>query len=204
MKGQQRVIVENVQPVVDGGIYPAKRTVGERVDVTASIFADGHDHVRAEVLYKYGASGAWVSVEMQPGVNDVWSASFYVPQKGSYYFVVEAWVDHLDTWFDGIKKKIAAKLDVKVELAEGGAFLKAVGKSETQLASWAEILTSATKSKEAVEIVLSQKFQAAVIAHPLRQFVNRTPKELEIRVEHSKALFSTWYELFPRSSFFLE
>jgi starch synthase (maltosyl-transferring) len=33
--GQIRVIIENVQPQVDGGLYPAKRTIGERVDVTA-------------------------------------------------------------------------------------------------------------------------------------------------------------------------
>jgi starch synthase (maltosyl-transferring) len=51
-RGQSRVIIENVQPLVDGGLYPARRTVGERVDVTADIFGDGHDHIRAEVLCK--------------------------------------------------------------------------------------------------------------------------------------------------------
>ena len=27
-KGQSRVVIENVQPQVDGGFYPSKRTVG--------------------------------------------------------------------------------------------------------------------------------------------------------------------------------
>jgi len=35
--GKKRVIIENIQPVVDHGLFPAKRTVGERVDVTAAI-----------------------------------------------------------------------------------------------------------------------------------------------------------------------
>ena len=42
-----RVIVEHVRPEIDGGRFPVKRTVGERVDVTADIFADGHDVVAA-------------------------------------------------------------------------------------------------------------------------------------------------------------
>src|SRR4029453_1840369 len=42
-----RVIVEHVRPEIDGGRFPIKRTIGERVDVTADIFADGHDVVVA-------------------------------------------------------------------------------------------------------------------------------------------------------------
>ena len=54
LRGQSRVIIENVQPQVDEGLYSAKRSVGERVDVTADIFSDGHDHIRAQMLYKKG------------------------------------------------------------------------------------------------------------------------------------------------------
>ena len=41
------MIVEHVRPEIDGGRFPIKRTIGERVDVTADIFADGHDVVAA-------------------------------------------------------------------------------------------------------------------------------------------------------------
>jgi hypothetical protein len=65
-RGQSRVIIENVQPQVDAGLYPAKRTVGERVDVTADIFGDGHDHIRAEVLLQKGrCTTEWHTVEME-------------------------------------------------------------------------------------------------------------------------------------------
>src|SRR6266516_3598903 len=43
----RRVIVEHVRPAIDGGRFAIKRTVGERVDVSADIFADGHDVVAA-------------------------------------------------------------------------------------------------------------------------------------------------------------
>ena len=39
-------------PEVDGGRFPAKRTVGETVTVEADIFADGHDAVAAVLKYK--------------------------------------------------------------------------------------------------------------------------------------------------------
>ncbi|MDH4058942.1 MAG: DUF3416 domain-containing protein, partial [Cyclobacteriaceae bacterium] len=103
INGQHRVIIENVQPEVDRGLYPAKRTVGERVDVTADIFADGHDHVRADVLYKKEGSKNWNRVEMNQLGNDGWAASFHITEKAPYVFTVEAWVDHFETWHDGIK-----------------------------------------------------------------------------------------------------
>src|SRR5688572_15764176 len=119
MNGKQRVIIENVQPVVDGGRYPVKRTVGERVDVSAHIFGDGHDHIRARLHYKKTADAAWSHAVMKQGYNDEWSASFSVKETGTYKFKVSAWIDHFDSWFDGFRKKTTAKLDVRVGLMEG-------------------------------------------------------------------------------------
>src|SRR5258708_949836 len=42
-----RVVIEHVRPAIDSGRFAIKRTVGERVDVSADIFADGHDIVAA-------------------------------------------------------------------------------------------------------------------------------------------------------------
>jgi starch synthase (maltosyl-transferring) len=49
-------------------------------------------------------------------------------------------------------------------------------------------------------LVLSNEFEQVVHEHPLREFETRFPKELRVIVEFPKALFSTWYELFPRSA----
>src|SRR6267154_1044900 len=92
-EGKTRIIIENVQPVVDFGKYPTKRTVGERVDVTAHIFADGHDHIRASVMYKKEQDKAWNDLPLQPTFNDERIASFTVKEEGNYIFAIEAWID---------------------------------------------------------------------------------------------------------------
>ena len=40
---RRTVVIEHVAPVVDGGRYPVKREVGDRVEVSADIFKEGHD-----------------------------------------------------------------------------------------------------------------------------------------------------------------
>src|SRR5687768_10906970 len=133
IKGQSRVIIENVKPQVDEGLYPAKRTVGERVDVTADIFCDGHDHIRARLLYKKEGESKWKEVEMLHVMNDVWQASFYVNEKGIFRFTLQAWIDHFDTWYDGFRKKAEAHVDVHVELQEGVQFLKTLSSGNESL-----------------------------------------------------------------------
>jgi starch synthase (maltosyl-transferring) len=48
----RRVIIDDVQPSIDGGRFPIKRTPGEWVRVTAVIFADGHDVLAGVLKYR--------------------------------------------------------------------------------------------------------------------------------------------------------
>ncbi len=198
--GKSRVIIENIQPVVDGGLYPAKRTVGERVDVTASIFGDGHDHIRAEILYKKEGAAHWNVQEMTPTYNDDWKASFYTTEQGKYIFTVRAWIDHFDTWYDGFKKKAHAKVDVHVELAEGAIFLRRLGEKDTKLQNLAKKLEAKDRYADAIEAVLSKEFASVVHENPLRENETQSEKEFTVLVESKKSNFSAWYEFFPRSS----
>ncbi|MFM9840808.1 MAG: alpha-1,4-glucan--maltose-1-phosphate maltosyltransferase [Cyclobacteriaceae bacterium] len=201
MQGKSRVIIENVQPVVDGGLYPAKRTIGETVQVSASIFGDGHDHIRASVLYKKVEVTKWNSIELQPTYNDEWQAAFKVEEQGKYVFTIHAWIDHFDTWYDGFKKKAAAKVDVKVELMEGAVFLKTLTENgKPNLLNLATKLENTSKHQEAIELVLSDGFAQIVKDYPLKENETKLDEEIEIVVEHAKANFSAWYEFFPRSS----
>jgi starch synthase (maltosyl-transferring) len=198
--GKSRVIIENVQPSVDGGLYPAKRTVGERVDVTANIFGDGHDHIRANVLYKKENADNWTAVELLHSFNDEWSASFTVMETGRFVFTVEAWIDHFETWYDGFKKKAAAKVDVRVELLEGDIFLKTVGKGNKELLAKAKKLEDKDHYHDSISWVLSKEFEEIVHRFPLRENETTYQQELIIVVEKKDVLFNTWYEFFPRSS----
>src|SRR6187549_2477265 len=161
LRGQSRVIIENVQPQVDEGLYPAKRTVGERVDVTADIFSDGHDHIRAKLLYKKEGESKWKEAEMNPGMNDEWWASFSVEEKGIYRFTLQAWVDHFDTWYDGFKKKSNAAVDVHLELLEGANILKALASENSSLKTISKKLEGDYAA--AVAFVMGNEF--SVIVH---------------------------------------
>jgi len=198
--GKKRVIIENVQPVVDGGLYPAKRTIGERVDVTAAIFGDGHDHIRASLLYKKETGGTWNETPMNPTFNDEWLASFYVEEKGNYFFTIHAWIDHFDTWYDGFKKKANAKVDVKVELMEGAEMLRKLGEKDQSLISLARKLENKTHYVESIDLILSHDFAKVVNDNPLKEIFTSLDVEYPIVVESLKANFSSWYEFFPRSS----
>lgn len=169
------------------------------MDVTAAIFGDGHDHIRASILYKKD-KGEWKEVPMHPTFNDEWKASFYVEEKGFYFFTVHAWVDHFETWYDGFKKKANAKVDVKVELMEGAILLRKLGEKDSELISKARRLEDTAHYAEAIELVLSPEFGTIVINHPLKENVTEAGVEYPVLVEHVKANFSSWYELFPRSS----
>jgi starch synthase (maltosyl-transferring) len=199
--GKQRVIIENVQPLVDGGLYPAKRTVGESVNVSASIFGDGHDHVKAQLLYMKKGTSKWNVAELTPTYNDEWNGSFKVEEKGIYVFTIRAWIDHFDTWYDGFKKKANAKIDVSVELQEGAIFLNRVaGKKNKILLDLARTLESKENYASAIELVLTQRFADIVHQYPLMENETTFEQEIEVIVEHKKANFSAWYEFFPRSA----
>jgi hypothetical protein len=49
------------RPAVDGGRYPVKRCVGDRVEVSVDVFRDGHDLLRAVVRYRGPGSRRWRS-----------------------------------------------------------------------------------------------------------------------------------------------
>lgn len=198
IQGTSRVIIENVQPFVDGGIYPAKRTVGEQVDVTADILGDGHDHIRARVLFKKSTESAWHETEMRHLGNDFWKGTFDTTEKGIYHFKVTAWIDHFDTWYDGFKKKAAANIDVRLELREGVVYLKTLETRRLRLSH--AIARLEGNYDEAIAYVRSDEFAHLVHEHPLIDHATTTVREYEVVVEHKRVNFTAWYELFPRSA----
>ncbi|MEN6385932.1 MAG: maltotransferase domain-containing protein, partial [Phycisphaerales bacterium] len=78
IEGQKRVVIENVRPQIDNGLFAVKRVIDEKVIVKADIFADGHDHIDAELLYRHQSSGNWQRAKMEFVVNDEWTGTFRV------------------------------------------------------------------------------------------------------------------------------
>src|SRR5260370_41638445 len=68
----RRVVIEGLEPEIDGGKYPIKRTVGERVVVEADNHADGNDGLSAVGFYRRDQETSWRGAGIRPLVNDRW------------------------------------------------------------------------------------------------------------------------------------
>jgi starch synthase (maltosyl-transferring) len=202
--GRKRVAIDFVGPQVDCGRFPIKRAAGETVKVVAHAFADGHDRIRVELLHRRKEQTEWTVVTMAYEVNDEWSGSFGVTELGAYLYTVRAWVDYFRTWQDDLQKKLEAGQDVAVELRMGADTLRqtarraAPAEAET-LAGWAALLESAHGSGSAVALALGEELGGMMDRYPDRAEATTYHTELAVMVDRPKAVFSTWYELFPRS-----
>ncbi len=207
--GLQRVVIEAVEPELDGGRFSIKRVTGESVIVEADIFADGHDHVAAVLLYRWAGEAEWISVPMTPLGNDRWQAEFPCSSLGEYRYTIEAWPDTIETWRADLLKRIEAGQDISVDLLIGAQLIEAAasranGADSDRLFRWASILRDPPGDEYRDEYRKAAAVREDLLEiarhYPDRRFVTRYEKELTVLVDREKARFSTWYELFPRST----
>ena len=204
MQNQKRVVVDYVSPQVNGGEFHIKRVVNQIVNVNAHVLVDGHDIIAASVLYKHEGEKKWQEVRMQLDNNDEWFASFSVKKQGFYDYKVEGWVDYALNWQHGISCKIADKQNVKSELLEGVFYIKSIlakvsASENIYLKSLENIFSDAKMYDKAVAEAKSKKLQNIFYKYPVKEFANSS-KIYKVYVDRLKALFSTWYEFFPRST----
>jgi starch synthase (maltosyl-transferring) len=200
-----RVIIEGVEPEIDGGRFPAKRTVGEEVVVGADIFADGHDSLAAVVRYRHASTSSWSEAPMTPLVNDRWTGSFRVTQMGRYEFTLEAWVDRFASWCKELSKKAGAGQDVASELLEGAELVRrtadrAGGADGDWLRLQADALARGTDQAVRVQTALDPALVTVMARHADRGGGLVYPRALPVRVDRERARFGSWYEMFPRSA----
>lgn len=200
----KRVVIENIRPQIDCGAFPIKRVVGEKVVVEADIFADGHDSVSANLLYKAQNEKDWNEISMTLLENDRWRGEFLVEKIGNYYYTIEGWVDYFKEWQKGFKKKFEAGYDTKVELLMGADLIDdslgiAPSKDRKRLKEFGNILKG-TNLEEGISIALGDELAELMEKNPDKASATRFEKELRVVVDRPRALFSAWYERFPRST----
>src|SRR6266550_3841911 len=121
-----RIQIQRVTPQIDCGRHPVKRAEGDRVDVTALIFRDGHETLGAVVRYKQAGATRWREEPMTALGNDEWSGSFVVDTCGSWCYRIEAWVDRVASFQEELRRKLdSGQSDVTAELREGAVLLGA-------------------------------------------------------------------------------
>ncbi|MEO6807093.1 MAG: alpha-1,4-glucan--maltose-1-phosphate maltosyltransferase [Edaphobacter sp.] len=217
VEGRKRVVIEEVQPQVDCGRYPAKRILGDTVTVTAAIFGDGHDHVSAQLLYRHSSEADWRYTPLTPLTNDLWTAVFTVDKLGDWIYTIEGWVDHFATWCADLRKRIAAQnastassstsqsQDFPLALLSGAIMLGRIARHAKGADS--KLLTDAASNLDRLaedkvgtyEFPLSEEIVALAAQHPDLTFATRYRQELHLWVDRERARYSAWYELFPRS-----
>ncbi len=203
-EGRYRVVIEGMEPEIDGGRFPIKRTRGEKVVVEADIFADSHDALSCVVLHRKDGDPRWEDHPMFFLINDRWRGEFTVPQVGNYYYTVQAWVDHFKSWRQGLVKKFDAGHDVSVDLLAGGdlveeASRRAAGSDGKKLKKVALALRSDQETSDRVRIALDEELAELMAKYADRELSTTYGKELVVVVDRAGARFSAWYEMFPRS-----
>lgn len=219
-EGRRRVIIEEVYPEIDCGRYPAKRVIGDTVEVTAAIFGDGHDHVAARLLYRHASEQSWQSTRFEPLTNDKWRATFPVDRIGSWEFTIEAWIDHFETWSHDLIKRLAAQPDPKnptpqttqqdipLALRIGanhldGATSRAKGADAEKLnAAAVRFRELADEALPFYDSPITPELETLAAKYPDFSYATKLERKLPAWVDRERARFSSWYELFPRSCSF--
>jgi len=201
----RRVVIEGVRPEVDEGRYPGKAALGTNVLVEADVYADGHDKLAADLLYRREDESGWTRVPMEELVNDRWRARFPAAQMTSYVFTIEGWVDHFGSWQRDLAKKVDAEQDVSLELLVGAKLIEdglqfASEKDARLLREVAAKLVAKTAVETRVKTGLDQELGARMRSAVDMRPATRYQRELKVKVDPARAGFSAWYEMFPRSA----
>ncbi|WP_095158834.1 alpha-1,4-glucan--maltose-1-phosphate maltosyltransferase [Pseudomonas sp. Irchel 3E13] len=198
-----RVVIENTSPVLDAGLFPVKTEVGKTVTVNSSVFADGHDVLAVTLNWRQARSRRWHSIPMVALGNDRWQAAFSVNEVGRHLFLIEAWIDGYATYCHDLEKKFSAGVDIALELKEGRLHLehgaeRSAGPLREQLLTIAKRLRKGLPAQAQVELLMAAPTRVLMAQAEPRSYLSRSP-EFPLEVERERAVFASWYELFPRS-----
>ena len=206
----ERIPITDVSPVVERGHYPVKAVVGESFTVSATAFREGHDAIGCGVVLT-GPDGAdrrlvrMVSTD----VPDRYEACVTSDAPGVWSYRIEAWADPYATWRHAAEIKIAAEIDVELMLLEGALVLERAaeklpeaGDGQPALRVLSAAATAASDQTRPVQVRLaaltSPDIDAVLERFPLRELVS-AHGPLPLYVDRERALYGSWYELFPRS-----
>jgi len=151
-------VIENLQPVVDGGRFPVKAIPGEIIEVTADIFRDGHEKCEASLLFRKQGAEKWMRMPMEFVDNDLWRGRFAPSEAGEWEYLIEARtlghsssreIPYVDT---PIRSEKPARLRVDSPLAEFSAWYemwaRSQGKDGNKSATFADMTERLTEIKD--------------------------------------------------------
>ncbi|WP_416046548.1 maltotransferase domain-containing protein [Propioniciclava soli] len=208
-RGFGRIPVTKVSPVIEGGAYPAKAVVGEAVPIRAKVFREGHDAVNASVVLT-DPDGNETRHPMKPVAPrglDPWEAWVRFDTEGPWTFRVEGWSDPWGTWLHNAETKLPAGVDVELVCLEGRDLMERTARAAEQagepveasiLRATAQLMIPQRPVADLLDVAAGSGLARAMELHGPRELVSPTA-DFPVFVDRKRALFSSWYEFFPRS-----
>jgi starch synthase (maltosyl-transferring) len=201
-----RIPVLDVTPQLEGGTYPTKAAVGEPFEVSALVIREGHDAHAAEVVLIDPEGGRRPPLLMRrdPAEADRYRATVVADVEGAWGFEIHGWSDPYATWHHHAEIKVPAGIDTELMFTEGALLMEKAaadldGEDATVLLDAAKALRD-TDRPDAVRLAAGSSAEVVDVlaAHPVRELVT-VAGPFPFFVDRRRALYSSWYEFFPRS-----
>jgi starch synthase (maltosyl-transferring) len=209
---QGHVIIERMEPRIDGGRYRAKAVVGDEVEVSADIYRDGAAVLQAVIRYRGPSSRRWQEAPMRQADNDRWVGTFPPDKIGVWRYTVEAWTDRFATWRRDLIKRLDAGQEVDVELEEGALMMEArlgavPSSRRKKLQAAIDAVRAERPSRKGdgtgappASAVVDPEIESIMTTYANRSDSTVASPALELFVDRERARFGAWYEFFPRST----
>ncbi len=203
---EERLAIEGVSIEIDGGRFPAKAVAGRPHAISVDVFSDGHDSIDACLVVSRAGGDSSDETMMTFVGNDRWTVSVVFPENAFYECSIQAWRDLFATWRKDTAKKLAADVDIELELEEGRQLIEAAaGRDGRGSAGDRAALKDALK-RDRSHSDHRERFALlgdAGLAEIMRRTTPRTNltryKTIRVFADREAAAFSAWYELMPRS-----
>ena len=214
------IVIENIQPQIDAGRFAIKRVQGDRVEVSADIFRDGHELLKACIVYRLLPHAEtpdlsqphkaklrakhWLEQPLTNTPNDCWNGHFGVDEVGPWTFSVLAWTDTFSSWRAALKKKFQAGQKLDLDLREGAELIrhyarKARGQDKKDMLVLATQLEAGDDDKKSFSLAQHPRLIELMTRNDPRDDATIYPWSLPVWVDRRRAQYGAWYEMFPRS-----
>ena len=198
-----RVVINAVRPLTPDRVSPAKGAVGHALEISANVFADGHDLLAGRVRWR-AVDGAWLDAAMTPLGNDRFTATVLPARLGAHEFVVEGWIDEHASWRQRTAAKLVAGQDVSADLEEGARLLEGErDRLPTALRAQATRVVARLRATSLGDTERAAPALDGALADAVSRLPHRTQTTASgpwsVWVDRERAAVGAWYELFPRS-----
>ena len=222
-----RIVVMDVTPSAEQGMFPARVELGEPFEVTAQVFIEGRTKVGATAVLRNPRGREMQRAAMtcaNPGL-DRWTVMLQAGehsdlkpwdedyaavkrQLGEWTVTIEGWEDTYTSWLHDARIKVQVGDDVENALETGAEMLNRwahtadahlSARDRKHLEQAAERMSDKERPASArLAEADNPRIEALHRTHPLRDGISESRPQ-RFKVERPKSSFAAWYQFFPRS-----